>query len=57
MFQQKFIAVSDTESNPLGQYRIFSSKIVSVYLERNVTLKCDKNKVMQNLLSSIYILV
>ena len=31
----KFIVVSDTESNPLRQYRIYKSDFV--YLERNVT--------------------
>ena len=37
MFPNKFIVVSDTESNPLRQYQILRSGLV--YLDRNGTYK------------------
>ena len=46
MFPNKFIVMSDTESNPLRQYQILSSGLV--YLERNGTYNFGKKMVIQN---------
>ena len=48
MFPNKFIVVSDTESNSLRQYQILSSGLV--YLERNGTYNFGEHLVMQNVL-------
>ena len=52
MFRNKFIVVSDTESNPLRQYK-FKVQVWCTYKEM-VLINFGKNLVMQNFFLVVY---